>query len=268
MTINEESVFFVTIDSCRYDTFELSNSPNMKSVGPLHKAQAPSHFTYGSHSAMFVGFTPGVSEYQSKFVNPKYARLFRLNRAGWSGYAKPGFELEGKDIIHGFRNAGYTTIGSAAMAWFSPNSEVSNTLTGGFDEFNYIGREGIEKQIQWILDFINNNQDRKLFVFLNIGETHVPYYYNGAPWDKNENTCVPFQNIDRSDECRIRQKMCCEYIDLKISPLLREFSKATILICGDHGDCWGEDGLWEHGISHPSTLTVPLIIRYKGNGIV
>ncbi len=33
MTINEESVFFVTIDSCRYDNFELSNSPNMKSVG-------------------------------------------------------------------------------------------------------------------------------------------------------------------------------------------------------------------------------------------
>ena len=35
-------------------------------------------------------------------------------------------------------------------------------------------------------------------------------------------------------------------------------------VCADHGDCWGEDGLWEHGISHPATLTVPLLLRVRG----
>ena len=40
---------------------------------------------------------------------------------------------------------------------------------------------------------------------------------------------------------------------------------STIIICADHGDCWGEDGLWEHGISHKYTLEVPLVMRIKGN---
>ena len=30
------------------------------------------------------------------------------------------------------------------------------------------------------------------------------------------------------------------------------------------GDCWEENGLWEHGVSHPSTLTVPLLMRVRG----
>ena len=53
----------------------------------------------------------------------------------------------------------------------------------------------------------------------------------------------------------------------KTSGLLKLFSNSTILICSDHGDCWGEDGLWEHGISHEKTLTVPLILRSKGNDL-
>jgi glucan phosphoethanolaminetransferase (alkaline phosphatase superfamily) len=52
-----------------------------------------------------------------------------------------------------------------------------------------------------------------------------------------------------------------------LAELLSAFSAATIVICTDHGDCWGEDGLWEHGISHEMTLTVPLIMRVSGQGI-
>ena len=39
---------------------------------------------------------------------------------------------------------------------------------------------------------------------------------------------------------------------------------ATIVLTADHGDCWGEDGLWEHGISHRRTLEVPLLMRGSG----
>jgi hypothetical protein len=31
--------------------------------------------------------------------------------------------------------------------------------------------------------------------------------------------------------------------------------------CGDHGDAWGEDGLWEHGIHHSKVYEVPLLFR-------
>ena len=42
------------------------------------------------------------------------------------------------------------------------------------------------------------------------------------------------------------------------------FVSATVVLTADHGDCWGEDGLWEHGISHRRTLEVPLLMRVRG----
>ena len=29
------------------------------------------------------------------------------------------------------------------------------------------------------------------------------------------------------------------------------------------GDAWGEDGLWEHGIHHPTVMDVPLVFRLQ-----
>ena len=39
----------------------------------------------------------------------------------------------------------------------------------------------------------------------------------------------------------------------------------AVIVCADHGDCWGEDGLWEHGVSHEKTLEVPLLFRLAPN---
>ena len=58
------SVLFLTLDSCRYDTFlavqQRGGIPHLSKIGPLHKAVSPSYFTYGSHAAFWMGFTPGV----------------------------------------------------------------------------------------------------------------------------------------------------------------------------------------------------------------
>jgi len=267
MAISPNSVLFITLDSCRYDTFVAAHAPSMKSVSEVYRAQAPSHFTYGSHAAMFIGFTPGIASVAGPFLNPKFARLFRLNRAGWAGHAPPGFELSGRDIVEGFRNAGYRTIGTAAMGWFDPDTPVSQKLTAGFDDFLFAGHQGLRRQLAWIDEKLVSQEQQDVFLFLNIGETHVPYHFEGAPWEASDNPCVPFQTVDRSADCRERQRLCCEYVDRLLGPLLERFAGATIFLCADHGDCWGEDGLWEHGISHPMTLTVPLLIRYRGQPV-
>jgi hypothetical protein len=43
--------------------------------------------------------------------------------------------------------------------------------------------------------------------------------------------------------------------------MLDAFARATTIVCGDHGDAWGEDGVWEHGVMHPKVLEVPLLYR-------
>ena len=62
---------------------------------------------------------------------------------------------------------------------------------------------------------------------------------------------------ERRQTCRRRQRACLEHVDALLLPLLEGFRGATIVLTADHGDCWGEDGLWEHGISHRRTLEVP-----------
>ena len=265
--VSAESVLFVTLNSCRFDTFADADAPALKGVAPVHEAQAPSHFTYGSHAAMFIGFTPGVASLPARFLNPKFARLFRLARAGFAGNAEPGFAIEGRDIIHGFRNAGYRTVGTAAMGWFDPASPVSDTLISGFEDFFFAGKAGVERQVGWIKRILARHTGRDIFAFINVGETHVPYHFEGAPWNAADNPCVPFQSVNRRDACRERQRLCCEHADRTLGPLLIQFRHATTIVCSDHGDCWGEDGLWEHGVSHPMTLTVPLLIRYKGEPV-
>ena len=264
--VSRESVLFVTLDSCRFDTLESASAPAFRSVGPLYKAQAPSYFTYGSHSAMFVGFTPGLT-IDEPILNPKYGKLFKLVGGGFPGKGTEGYQLEGKDIIEGFRNAGFLTIGAGAMGWFNPAAATGRHLSASFENFLFSGPSGLARQIAFVEDQLQTAHEN-VFVFINVGETHVPYWYEGAPWEPEDNPCMPFQTVDRSADCRSRQIACAEFADRLLAPLIERFSHSTILICGDHGDCWGEDGLWEHGISHPATLTVPLLVRVRGEPVL
>jgi len=268
MEIDAGSVLLVTLDSCRYDTFAGANVPSLRPLGPLHQAQAPSYFTFGSHAAMFEGFTPGVASVAAPLINPKFGKIFKLVGPAFPGKGGEGFALEGKNIVEGFKRLGYLTLGSGAVGWFDPDTPAAQLLISEFDEFFYPGNYwSLPRQLAWIDHHIARRPRRPVFLFLNVGETHVPYYYDGAPWSSDDSPCIPFQTVDRSADCRLRQRACLEFVDKALGPLLESFSGATIVLCGDHGDCWGEDGLWEHGISHPMTLTVPLLIRLRGAGI-
>jgi hypothetical protein len=261
MNVHPDSVLFVTLDSCRFDTFLAASAPNMKAVAPLHSAQAPSHFTYGSHAAMFVGFTPSIPGCKQPIFDNKFAKLFKMRNGGFS-IDNASFELIGRNVIEGFRRRGYKTIGSGAVGWFDPNTETGQLLSADFDQFFYAGIS-VGKQVEWMKSSARACE-YPLFCFLNVGETHVPYWHEGASWSRSDNPCVPYSSKNSVDNCRERQRSCCEYVDGVLKEIIDSFLGATILICADHGDCWGEDNLWEHGVSHSMTLTVPLLIRLRG----
>lgn len=257
------SVLLITLDSCRYDSFLAARALNLKKVGVLHRAMAPGNFTYASHAAIFMGFTPGVAGLAQAHVNPKFGKLLRVGGAGIKGKVDDFFVVTGRNVIAGARNAGYRTIGSGSVGWFDPALETGKVLTEDFDDF-YYGQStaSLEQQLQWLAARLADlPAGQATFTFLNVGETHVPYYHQGADWSHERNPCVPFGTDNDAAECRRRQVRCIEWIDEKLAGLLEAFAASTIIICGDHGDCWGEDGLWEHGISHQKVLEVPLIYR-------
>ena len=261
------SVLFITLDSCRFDTFAAADTPHLKAVGPLYRAMAPSHFTYGSHMAMFVGFTPGVADGASvPYANPKFGRLFKLRRLGHPGRVAPVFELEGRNIIEGFRRRGLRALGTGSVGWFDPETPAAAALIGDFDRFFYPGENwgALRAQLRWVEEQLAV-ANGPVFLFMNLGETHVPYHHEGAAWDVEHNPCVPFGGANNdAAECRRRQTASLEFIDAELAPLLAAFAPATTLICGDHGDAWGEDGLWEHGIFHEKVFEVPLVLGLRG----
>jgi len=261
------SILFVTLDSCRYDAFVEARAPNLKSLAPLHRTQSPSHFTYGAHAAFFMGFTPGDASRQEPYVNPKYGKIFRMEGGGHPGAAPPLFTLSGHNIIDGLKKIGYRAIGTGAVNWFNPQRPTGRVLSADFDAFAFTGGgPGLKRQIEWIDTMLAQvSAGTPAFVFLNLAETHVPYYYEGAPWDPSYNPARAFGTNNDAAEARRRQVACVEWCDKALEPLLARFANDTVIVCADHGDCWGEDGLWEHGVSHEKTLEVPLLFRLVAN---
>lgn len=137
-------------------------------------------------------------------------------------------------------------------------------LLESFEKFFYPGNtHSLQAQVAFALDAIDV-ADQPVFVFLNVGETHVPYWHQGADWPRSLNPCVPFGTQNDADECRRRQLSCLEFVDGEVRDLLAQFEGANVVVCADHGDAWGEDGLWEHGIHHRTVLEVPLLFRLEG----
>ena len=73
--MHPDSFLWITLDSCRYDTFESAHAPAIKSIGAFHRAQAPGNFTYGSHAAMFVGFLPSDPARSEPYINSRNPKV-------------------------------------------------------------------------------------------------------------------------------------------------------------------------------------------------
>lgn len=266
MKVAPTSFLLITLDSCRHDTFAATDAPNLKAVGPLRRAWAPGYFTYSSHCAMFMGFTPGDALVEERFVNPKWAKIFRMEGGGQSPGKEPFCVLEGANVIDGLKRQGYLAVGTGSVDWFDDSKPTVRALVADFDRFWYAGNTwSLGRQLAFLETEIAAAGDRPVFAFLNVGETHVPYWHEGAAWSNapEANPCKPFAKDNDAAECRRRQAACLRFVDAALAPLLDAFKGANTIACADHGDAWGEDGVWAHGIHHLKVLEVPLILRLQ-----
>ncbi|HID44603.1 MAG TPA: hypothetical protein EYP34_02445, partial [Chromatiaceae bacterium] len=229
---SNQSVLFITLDSCRYDSFIAADLPAINGVGKAYRTLAPGNFTYSSHMAMFMGFTPGDAHSRVTGVNPKYGKIFRMSQGGIAGKGKEYFLLQGRNIVDGFNRKGFQTIGTGAVGWFNPATETAGNLIADFQEFYYPGDPCVtwtlRQQLNWLSGRLNKEAS-PVFAFLNIGETHVPYYFEGAPWSPQDNPCVPFGENNDAAESRRRQILALEWVDVQLAPLLEAFSDATVI---------------------------------------
>jgi hypothetical protein len=258
------SYLLITYDSCRLDVLREAHTPVLDSYAEIVAAQTPANFTYAAHQAFFVGMLPNALEplpYYNRFVN----QLFALGAVGEIQVVdKACAHRVSSDVnlVAGLAAAGYQTVGAGAMNWFKQKA-----LSQWFAKFAYTGTDA-EAQI----DFLRREIDpiRPFFGFVNFGETHDPFDFAGKPdrcpievqsrlieWPPVQNG-VP---VGRDSAAWQHQRRSAEFLDAQLPRLFAGLPGDTIVIlCGDHGEAFGEDGYWGHGVNHPTVLTVPLAI--------
>jgi membrane-anchored protein YejM (alkaline phosphatase superfamily) len=251
-----DNFLLITLDSCRWDTFNNARAPCLKSKGNFMKAYAQGTYTLPSHISMFTGIFPNTAE-AVPYYNRFKKSLFRkpINDSPVDAFVV--LPADSEDIISSMGKMGYETFGCGAMEWFK-----NTILHSKFDAFNHTGIN-IEKQLEWTLEKIKKIK-KPFFSFINIGETHEPYKIeNVIPSSLSRARMRSFSNEGFLHADYENQIKSIEYIDRKLKPFFDKVqylqdNRTIVIVCADHGECFGEDGLYGHGFYHPKVMEVPL----------
>jgi Sulfatase len=265
------SFLLITYDSCRYDVLRDARTPVLDSYCEIVCAQTPANFTYAAHQAFFVGHLPNSIQ-PLPLYNRFVRQLLLLAQVGEDSPLRDAVTRirSPQNLVAGLRRHGYQTVGTGAMNWFRQES-----LTSSFEKFRFVGRDA-DRQIDYLLAELD--PARPFFAFVNFGETHAPFGYRGkgqpCPVEVQAHRMrwppVAEGPVGRESPAYAHQVEAAEFLDSRLPRLLAPLPGRTVVVlCADHGDAFGEDGYWGHGVNHPTVLEVPLaVFRLDGAPIV
>lgn len=247
-------ILFICLDTLRYDAAfeeqENSNTPILNKYGKWKKCHASGNFTYPSHHAMFSGFLPSPVEFVP--ITKRQMLFFPKNIGMGSNAPKNSFAFEGSTFIEGLANVGYETICIGGVAFFDKRSDIGNVFPNMFKksywnpQFSCSVKESTENQVNFAIKEINKlDKQKRIFMYINVDAIHYPnyFYLDGESKD----------NIET-------HKAALRYVDSKLEKLFDTFkhrNKTFVIVCSDHGTCYGEDGYYFHCVSHEVVYTVP-----------
>jgi hypothetical protein len=280
---HDHNVLFVTLDSCRMDTYMLAKTPVMDAIGGVRQAQTVANFTLPAHTSFFAGHLPVVRDASAEdFFTKEGAPLWKLGVARHNG-GRAGVHLEGYSIQEGYRNKGFTLRGFGGSTFFAhPGKQLCREYAA--DEFFYCGQSTAEaprpvtnlplSNIDTIVASLDGAEN--WFLFINETATHVPYHIGDVDDEMTElinyasrqraGRRDPDHRYNQEDGKRLfdLQIRALEYVDAQLGSLLDALpweKPAIVAICGDHGESFGEFGRWGHLHNAPEVLAVPLLIN-------
>jgi membrane-anchored protein YejM (alkaline phosphatase superfamily) len=277
--IKEQKVFqnhqelnyvLITLDSCRYDSLLKADTPILDSYGKIYSAWTPATYTLPAHISFFTGILPMVHE-NIPYLNRFTKQLFKMHKAGASlggdsGLKTLNLQASKKDMIHGLKKLGFYTVGSGAANWFDKEILVKN-----FDDFKYVRAQSAEAQVNYtIKKLFKNANSKRFFSFINFYETHTPYMHYGKDREEysmnaRDHMLFPPQE-DEQKKAELGSKLhdaqikAAEHLDSVLGKFFELLPLNTLVILtADHGEAFGEDGFWGHGIYHPLVMNVPMM---------
>ena len=264
----------------------------------FERALSAAPWTLPSHASMFTGRWPHeLSADYSTPLDATYPTLAEFLRA--RGYVTAGF-------VANYAYCGYETGLNRGFIYYddyprSPGEIVSSsTLTRTIaDNFRlrrlirndeHINRKSAAQISDSVLGWLSPGSQKPFFVFINYFDAHDPYL-PPEPFDKKfgpgrrlgkysplhhwlYDKVVAHSNMG---EQNIQEEIdaydgALAYLDHNLGLLFAELQKrklmdnTLIIITSDHGEEFGEHGLFDHGYSlYRPSVHVPLLISFPGH---
>lgn len=270
------NLVFITFDSCRYDSFMAAKTPNIDRLGKTELRYSYASWTVPSHTVYLMGVCPhenppGVfaSEvYKADFV--KWSERLGIEDISFKKFV-PQLSLP-----HFLKQHGYVNHALVSM----PVLNQATILNNYFDRYQLMPKHN---DFNAIIDAMIFEKDRPSFYFINVGETHYPYTLPGESADHlprihgvhgvfkhmddqragtSTMTGVPapgaFFSQDEMKKLHEKQIKNVEYLDGLFEKLYERVPKNThLIVCADHGECFGEENFFGHGpVLHPKVFEV------------
>ncbi|MGI6680905.1 MAG: alkaline phosphatase family protein [Bdellovibrionota bacterium] len=277
----KNNLLFIVFDSCRFDTFYNAKTPNIDRLGEKECRYAYASWTIPSHAVYMMGASPHTNG-KGVFASEVYKKDFANyeQRLNIDGVSFKNFVPE-LSLPAYLRKQGYRTNALVSM----PVLNQTTILNKHFDRYELVDEYN---NFDAMLDELTFYEDIPSFYLLNTGETHYPftlpketvkdnellYGENGVFKHLDDEHFEPnlanatdgeisnaYYFMDRMEKLKQKQEKNVEYLDMVMEKLYDIIPRNThIIITSDHGELFGENGLFGHGpVFHENVFKVPFI---------
>ncbi|MFB9993316.1 STM4013/SEN3800 family hydrolase [Deinococcus oregonensis] len=259
--IGQVDVVLLTLDSLRHDValaaLDAGETPHLAALlpgGRWEERHTPASFTYAAHHAFLSGFLPTPAR------PGRHPRLFAAAFEGSRSTGGLTFTFEEATLPAALAARGYRTVCVGGAGFFNGQTALGAALPALFHEAHWSPAMGVKNpgsaavQTRVAAERLRALPE-KVFLLLNVSATHTPthFYLPGARRDSPSS-----------------QRAALRTLDAALPPLLAALQArgdTLLVVCADHGTCFGEDGYWGHRLAHPLVWTVPyaeLLLRGQG----
>jgi arylsulfatase A-like enzyme len=252
-------------------------TPHLERIGRegavFERAISPAPWTLSSHASLFTGrLTQELSTTWHTPLDKTYPTIAEV-------LAQQGFRTGGfvANLIAATRESGLDRgFPHYEDYQFRPSQIILSTTVGQrlhrLRPFNR-GRlrnyafKSADQVTDGFLRWVDDDRTRPFFGFLNYFDAHDPYYPPPA-WRER----FPAEGNDRGQRRKAAYEAAIGYLDHELERLRQELDKRGLLettlliVTSDHGELFGEHGLYQHGNSlYLPLLQVPLVMRLPGS---
>ena len=255
-TVGTHDVVLLTLDSLRLDVARAAlaagDTPTLAGLLPAsgwQERHTPGTFTLPAHQAFLTGFLPTPTEPTGPHRRP---RLFAGEFDGARGIGPGTFRSAEPCLPEAFAARGYRTVCSGGVGFFSGQGALGSLIPGLFAEAHWSratsvhARDSAAHQFTGLADRLGQI-DERVFALVNVAATHTPTHL--------------YLPGERRDSVHSQQAALAD-VDTHLPVLLDALAArgpTLLIVCADHGTCFGDDGWWGHGLAHPAVTTVPYL---------